>query len=694
MIAATRRDVYATALGSSNVAAMKRVAICSLVLVACSSPATPPPAAPVTPPAAVPAALPATTSHAQTLAADTPETTAFGNTFVAPAGWLLERRGDAAIIRAPEGSSTIALVDVHADNAADAVAAAWLAYQNTPPKWKLLDHAGAADRDGWTKREGFEYDVPPNEKRVVSASAMFANGTWMVVLADLEIAVAEKRAGQLAVIGSKLLPHGKARESFAGKQAHDLDAERLASIATFITNAEAEMRVPGVGYGIVQHGKVVFAGGIGVRDFAKPNLKVDADTEFMIASNTKQLTTLMLAKLVDTGKLRWDTLVTSLLPSFRLGTDDVTKQVEVKHLICACTGLPRQDLEMILNFKGLTPEKAMDVLATMQPTSKFGEMFQYSNLLAAAGGFVGGHVAYPKLELGAAYDKAMQTLVFDPLAMKETTFDYARALHGDHAEPHGLDIDGKIAHAPMAMNYAVAPVRPAGAAWSTVHDMLAYVEMELAQGKLPGGKPYIGIAPLRAREAPQVAIGENETYGMGLMVDKTYGVSVVHHGGDVFGFHSDVIWLPDYDVGAVILTNGDGGTSIRDRFQRKLLEVLFDGNPEADAAIASDGKALIDGFAIARKVLTIPADPTASAKLAAKYSNAALGTIAVSHKAGKTFFDFGPLQSEMATRTAEDGTVSFLSLAPGFLGQLELVVSGDNLVLRDAQHEYVYTPVK
>ena len=44
----------------------------------------------------------------------------------------------------------------------------------------------------------------------------------------------------------------------------------------------------------------------------------------------------------------------------------------------------------------------------MQPTSKFGELFQYSNPLAAAAGFIGGHVAFPKLELGKAYDEAMQ----------------------------------------------------------------------------------------------------------------------------------------------------------------------------------------------------------------------------------------------------------------------------------------------
>ena len=63
----------------------------------------------------------------------------------------------------------------------------------------------------------------------------------------------------------------------------------------------------------------------------------------------------------------------------------------------------------------------------MQPTSKFGEMFQYSNPLAG-----GGRVRRrarrlsPTLELGAAYDSAMQRMVFDPLGMTATTFDYAR----------------------------------------------------------------------------------------------------------------------------------------------------------------------------------------------------------------------------------------------------------------------------
>ena len=37
----------------------------------------------------------------------------------------------------------------------------------------------------------------------------------------------------------------------------------------------------------------------------------------------------------------------------------------------------------------------------------------------------------------------MQTLIFDPLQMNVTTFNYAKALAGDHASPHGNDVDGK-----------------------------------------------------------------------------------------------------------------------------------------------------------------------------------------------------------------------------------------------------------
>jgi hypothetical protein len=180
---------------------------------------------------------------------------------------------------------------------------------------------------------------------------------------------------------------------------------------------------------------------------------------------------------------------------------------------------------------------------------------------------------------------------------------------------------------------------------------------------------------------------------MGLQVVTKYQVTVVHHGGDMIGFHSDMMWLPEHGVGAVVLTNGDPGWVIRDEFRRKLLEVLFDGRAEADSQVASRAKAYYEQLAAERKLLTVPADTAESATLASRYHNDALGDIAVTRGQGKTVFDFGEWRSEVASRKNPDGTVSFLTTVPGAIG-FEFVVgtgAGRTLVVRDAQHEYVFT---
>jgi CubicO group peptidase (beta-lactamase class C family) len=384
-----------------------------------------------------------------------------------------------------------------------------------------------------------------------------------------------------------------------------------------------------------------------VRELGRP-AKVDGDTLYMIASNTKGLTTLLIAKLVDEGRIGWKDPVTKLMPGFRLGDAETTEQVLVEHLVCACTGLPRQDMEWILEFGNVTPESSMELLATMQPTSSFGEIFQYSNVLASAAGYVAGHVVHPEHGLGVAYDRAMQSKVFDPLGMTATTFDYRAAQDNEnHARPHSVDVNGDPAVAVMGVNYAAIPVRPAGAGWSSVNDMLRYVAMELASGRLPDGERYIGEAALLERRKPQVPVGEDHHYGMGLMVDEYYGTPVVHHGGDLIGYHSDMMWLPEHGVGAVVLTNGDPGWLIRGGFRRKLLEVLFDGKAEADAQLKSASETFKAGMAKKFELLAVPASTEHSAALP--------GTIVMEFVVGE----------------GEEKT----------------------LIMRDAQHEYVFDAI-
>ena len=79
--------------------------------------------------------------------------------------------------------------------------------------------------------------------------------------------------------------------------------------------------------------------------------------------------------------------------------------------------------------------------APCSPPAASARCSRYSNPLAAAGGYVGAHVLFPAMELGAAYDEAMKTQVWGPLGMTSTTFDFGRALGGNHATSHGLSID-------------------------------------------------------------------------------------------------------------------------------------------------------------------------------------------------------------------------------------------------------------
>lgn len=626
---------------------------------------------------------------ARGLAEDTPSQTNRGNSFVAPAEWSLSRVGELTLLEAPERGSRIGLIDVDAPDPSAAVAAAWQAFDPSMAR-PLKVSTPAGPRDGWSQRSSLEYLTSPNEHRAVEAYVRRANGLWTVALVDLGIDVYEKRSGQISTIFGRLLPRGYTRESFAGRQAHALDAARIAALSRHVQDAMQATKVPGVALGIVQNGRVVFAGGFGLRSLGVAD-KVDARTKFLVASNTKAMVTLMLARLVDQGKFDWETPVTRVMPSFRLGDAATTSKVRIRHLICACTGLPRQDLEWLFEFQDATAASAMQSLATMQPTSEFGKLFQYSNPMAAAAGYLGGQVAHPGMELGRAYDLAMHELVFAPLGMHGTTHDFDVAEQGNAATPHAPDLDGRMTAAEARINRSIVHVRPAGGAWSTVDDMLKYVAMELAEGLLPDGRRFVSRDALLARRAPQVRIGTDVSYGMGLTVNDRYGTPVVHHGGDMIGFHSDMMWLPEHGVGAVILTNGDPGWLIRSHFQRKLLEVLFDGRPEADEGVAATAQAFYQSQAAERLLFSAPADARAAQALAGRYHHPAVGGIAVRREAGRTSFDFGEWRGEMASRRNLDGSTSFLTVTPGFWGA-EFVVGRQGtlrtLTLRDGQHRY------
>jgi hypothetical protein len=116
------------------------------------------------------------------------------------------------------------------------------------------------------------------------------------------------------------------------------------------------------------------------------------------------------------------------------------------------------------------------------------------------------------------------------------------------------------------------------------------------------------------------------------------------------------------------------------------------GHP-ADADVAGQGRSFFEQLAAERKLLTVPADAGDAGKLAARYTNDALGDITVRRVGAATEFDFGEWKTEVASRHNPDGTLSFLTIAPGIIGFEFVVGSGRSptLIVRDAQHECVFT---
>ena len=160
--------------------------------------------------------------------------------------------------------------------------------------------------------------------------------------------------------------------SLAGQPQRPLD---VVALDAFLEDARVRLAVPGAAVAVVQGGAIVYQRGFGVRVLGG-DAPVTPDTLFMIASLTKGLTTMMEAALVDDGTVRWDSPLTTLLPSFAVGDAALTRQLVLWHSACACSGMPQQDLEGIFEWRGVTPEARIAAMATMAPTAALGATYQ------------------------------------------------------------------------------------------------------------------------------------------------------------------------------------------------------------------------------------------------------------------------------------------------------------------------------
>ncbi len=631
--------------------------------------------------------------HAQTPPAERSLTLPSGATLKVANDWTVTESRDGLTLEDPDKQLKIEVIEGDASAGMSAIiSAAWLRQRPDFNRQELAS-SDSPGREGWDLFHWVEYKTSPEESRRVVAFVAKKDTHGVIILADGSLAAAQRRSSQVALVYDSLRPAAYVRETYVGRTPRPLDAARVADLKTFIDHMREAADVPGVSVALFDTDTMLIAEGFGVRERGRPE-PVTADSLYLIASNTKPLTTLLLAKLVDEGQFSWETPVTQIFPSFQVGNANFTKRVLVKHLVCACTGLPRQDFEWLFTFDRSSPQDQLDVLATMQATTELGALYQYSNPLASAAGYIAGQTLKPGEKLGEAYDEVMRDKIFRPLGMNQTTFSFDKALQVDHASPHSWDMLLKNVPSDMALNHSIIPVRPAGGAWSSVRDYARYVRLELAKGRLPDGSTFITEKNLLARRTPQVRVGEESWYGLGLSIEDVKGIRVISHGGSMFGYKSNFFFVPDLGLGGVILTNADSGWDVANAVMRRTLEVVYDGTPEAEEDLVSTVHQVKMYLTGQQKDWRVPPDPAEVKRLVGVYRNAALGDVVVHPGPDEVVFQFGGWKSRMASTVNPDGTTSFISIDPGVRGfefnAPAAKTTYMRLTLRDSQHAYEY----
>ncbi|MBK5191797.1 MAG: beta-lactamase family protein, partial [Flavobacteriaceae bacterium] len=195
--------------------------------------------------------------------------------------------------------------------------------------------------------------------------------------------------------------------------------------------------VPGIAVAVLKDGKVIHIKGYGTRSL-KSGGKVDENTLFGIASNTKAFTSAALGKLIDQGKLDWDTKVTDIIPEFKLYDPYVTSEFTVRDLLTHRSGLGLGAGDMMVFPASNVTDRSQLIhnLRYLKPVSSFRSKYDYDNLLYIVAGEVVTRVS------GRDYDDFIRDNFLKPLEMSKTAIswrqieDYTNVIDG-HAPVNG-----------------------------------------------------------------------------------------------------------------------------------------------------------------------------------------------------------------------------------------------------------------
>ena len=328
----------------------------------------------------------------------------------------------------------------------------------------------------------------------------------------------------------------------------------------------ARYHLPGLALGVVEDGKVIYARAEGER-IAGSGQRIDAQTLFKIASNSKAMTAALLARLVDQGKLKWDDPVTKYLPEFRMNDPWVTQNMQVRDLLIHNSGLPAGagDLMLWPDPNLFTRADVIHGLRYLKPAYSFRSRYAYDNTLYIVAGEVAAKAG------GAPYETLLKREVFAPLGLQRCQIGaWNRDAIGNVAQPHAREGDSNVPVREDEAEIPDVPMAAAGGVRCSLDDMLKWAStwLDPQHSGLVNGKPWLSDTQRRAVWAPQTIMPVSTlmrewdnshmfAYGYGWRMTDVDGAWKVSHTGTLAGMYSALTLLPDRRVGFVIMINGD-----------------------------------------------------------------------------------------------------------------------------------------
>lgn len=351
------------------------------------------------------------------------------------------------------------------------------------------------------------------------------------------------------------------------------------SLAEYVEGCRRTFGVPGLSVAIVQGGSPIYVAGHGVRQ-AGTRPEVNADTLFQIGSTSKAFCAAAAGLLVDDGKIAWNDPVVKHLPGFEASSRWLTENLTIKDALAHRTGLAGfwSSATAVIDRA-----ECLARIKREQSVAPFRDSFVYNNIM------YGVIEALIEAVSGQSWADFVSTRFFEPLGMARTRpsplaywpCDYvtgtflgtarAKDLHFRHASdanvamPHMRGGDGRISVIPWQSYDNLAA---AGSIVSSAADMAKWLMLHLANGQFDG-RQLVTPASMEAMHSRQnfalpdpPGLGAGQSgYGMGWLVRSYRGRKLVEHTGGIEGFPAYVGFMPEDDIGMVILANRTSATS-------------------------------------------------------------------------------------------------------------------------------------